>query len=1660
MFGMTNRLHCQPSSTPSEKKPTHLGQSYDYFERHKALVLGDDLHLKQKQRKHTEWATGDDEVFCNVNALECDEQACLDRPRSEREAYQHTQVRKNPASSTSQQHEGATFLTNRSTPVRTSSLSRQPITHRREAIQTYCEVDNSTTSPNTYSRRAKSYYSSPESLEPLSKTAQSHFISGSPRQEVGSGTRQYQASPRADYHPSPTTPDEGYSTGTNSTTSISSPLSASLASVAFFDAGYPKGSSNTSVGQGAQRAVAVSPGSWGHNSINTQNSENLGSFPNETNTSLEPLSYSRENTLSRGFNANVNNPNSEQCMDYHSPQPIAMTQRGPIQKGPSLNHFGRKSFNTSSMPAIKRRDVPNPVQSDLLYGSTLENNHNAAYEGNANCPAHSMSSLEDRLRALTTIEEEDVGNVDRQGQINIMERNSHISLPEQKRSEYKTGTRENIHVVHKENSKPISGLLSSRPREDQTDEFAQNTQAVEATGFFRAEPVHIGQPKSYPYSGHNATRVGEDHYSEYRVSNRDPGTDLQHVQEHQQRVANFSLEGSRYDASEFRQNPPDHSHSQCPTHTIANEEIPTSSFVDSGAFSTNSPGWKDYQQYFQKDVNIPAHNIDPAVYKKFSTAERNAFQDMDTNTKLKQTKRDNGLEEGNLASSQNHGETNFCRINTSLQHASSLYDSNNRITDSSSRQSDRLAMVRPLQTKSMTTYEEASSLLPFSSAACASSQESPLIGNTGDTQNASQNQPYLQRPIDAHIDEANVPLADSAYLAKHEQSLNGGPEYYNVASSMPDLLMPQQNSSNSFYRPQEHPLNTAFVPHDRFQVHKPIHDHAPQSNIQGNHCNSSDTYPTSHHSQLEIQEQHRQPSLDYSFNQQPSSSFLCLNDSNYNGGYHHQSRQHHQFQHEYLPQQQRGYVHPPQGISELQHVSPFTSQPPMDPLHRQTNPASVTMRRPLVNASDRTQPNHTNRYSWQPHGPSEREGLGVPPTALQRSSVDLGNLPQLQNQIRASSELCLQASRRHMFASSADIYKLFSNHRHRPCSSLASPSSPSAQKDSFNTVSPVGQPITGGPNFLRGRNDHRHSFHSTNSSSMYTAIEGKHRQSFCSPTTHLKQQKNFPVNGETFPKINQTYQNSPIVKHFYSPDYSENIDPYKEQPSARFVHCSYVGDDNLNPPAENLPHLNTAETCQINQTNFVPAQTTSMPHIRVSQNDSYDLPTQNAQDPLTDKLTAEMFSELTKDLDFGLQAPPLQRQSSGYSSETELQQIEYNAKAVKRQLHHMRKQARENRVVQQPKNPAQEFIALNTSADHDSTTTAGTEDSTTEEFVPIAGVGNRRSFSAEPVYMNQIMLGPEISHPSHNKDDDVPPPLPARRPTSVVVSAPSLQHSRLGYNNSSLKDSNHSDHAPFFFEASSDKDDDDNNSCQVLSNSTNERLQQEFLSQRNHSPFEYHQHLLQHSTNSDIFHGGRYSSSTDTPVLTQHQVINFQKRPVTITSHIPQTSLTQDNHSFDSVFPAHSAQTQAQNSTFVNNDTKRDHINSNDYNWQGTTRAYTHLMPHHNADSNSIPRSPNESSTQILKSRIAQGFEQNFDEQTDTSSHLSLEVPMNRTNSLKLEKPASVNSLVPPGTDHRSSSTSSNSIPMSPVEIAQVLEIPFATNIISDEQGDRLSTLV
>ena len=1664
MFGVSSKGQYQPSNPSKDKITTRFGHSYDYFDRSRTLLLGDGYRLKQKDRAR-ELKPEEDEVFCNINALESDlhpdpdnscvqsqpEQGLPSRPHQSRDnAYHHS-----------------------SKLIETRPLSKTPFATSRQKFQNQFDVNNSYNPPRT-----NSWTCSPKTPEARKPQHNSLFFE-SPRHRTGCGTQHYPPSPLADYHPSPTTPDEGYSTGTNSTTSISSPLSASLASEAFFDACHYQARTNPALGN--QVATTINTEFDVPKPSETESRDSL------TSSCLRGI-YSRDK---QSLAQNAEHFEFRDCGDtcrsetHHYPGYLAATsaatmQRGPIQKGPSLHQFGRKALSTSSIPAVKRRDVPSPSQRDFSRtaptgsSSSSSSSSSFAQDGNNSFPVHTVSSLEDRLRALTTIEEEDIGTSDRQTQNNLQQSKIPIYLSKHVNHDGQRRQGDIDKISQRFGSEiPPSSIQS---HEVHTKNIGHNEQFVEATGFFRAVPVQIAQPaanfktqlgdiqhrdhRDIPHCAENhgqrVQRYSQDVYQPHTAENHGQRVQRYPQDVYQPHTAENCSEDSRCAIPGTMSHQPDpyNSHVQLPVDkpTVSHEEA-RSMVSRSIHFGLDNPALLDYQEYFQKQVDIPAHNIDPSLKENVSSVDGNRLPDMNINNRLNDSSKDVTAVKGNITHQEVHRDQNLER-NSSLQHT--MTSGTNHVH----QRGEHVAMVTPLETESSAISAPVlrSSVSNYHSFNAPNYIPAP-IGNNGVSQDCEENPPLENHPAGYQGGAEESQSKNTLYVSDSTQLFDHNVEYYNIASSMPDLRGPHKVHS-SFHPSHEIQRALYSRPQDTCRVEQSIERYVShnenivhsQQNLQRNQRSGSEAYLYDQEKQLQLQQKQQQeiPShypmthlTDGTSSTDRLSPSVPSNASYYNRQAPYSPLQHHQSlynqQHDQQPQQD--IVYQPQGISELQHSATFEVQ---------AIPESITMRRPYVNGTGRLLSNHTDRYSWQPQGSYDIPGLGGPPEALQRSSLDLGNLPQLERQIRASSELCLQASRRHMFASSADIYKLFSSHRHRPSSSLASPSSHLAQRNSSDAEARVSPSTNESSGLNRGKKGHRHSLHTSNPSS-YTATAANRLQFPSSSFNELLQRKHNGLSDEVIIPGDQ------IMKQDINFQYSLPQNPASHQFSTSAISPgTSLGTQSVNIAQHDLSHRNTSPSVLYNPSHVNCLQRNSFSHIQASPGLIHAAPinpTHCIQSPQAENLAPQLLPELYGGVDSGPQVPPLQRQSSGYSSETELQQIESNARAVKKHFHRSRKLAKETRPLPEPRNPTQEFIALNTSADHDSTTTAGTEESTADEFVPI-DVGNRRSYSAEPVYVNQIMLGRGAPHKNQTPEageshsDDIPPPLPARRQRPASVSL--MQQTYAGFINPAQMGPCHSSQAPLFFEAPSGNEG-EHYLSPLSYDFQNERQLTELQQQQRCLPQPSRQHLLRHPLNRDF--SSNNSTIRDAPVFTQNQIINFQRRPVTITSHIPLDSFSENNKNLENTSRQQS-NNKSQNLDNVNNDTIGNSMANNDDN-------SSHVKTH---DANSHSWKPSDMAGANDNINRHHPHSRNFlcdsGVQTGSRRDLSLAIHQTSAGSRELDKPDLVSSLVAPATDRGSSSNSSVSLPLSPLEVAQVLEVPFATNIISDEQGDRLSTLV
>ncbi|RUS70609.1 hypothetical protein EGW08_021629, partial [Elysia chlorotica] len=1230
--------------------------------------------------------------------------------------------------------------------------------------------------------------------------------------------------------------------------------------------------------------------------------------------------------------------------------------------------------------------------------------------------------------------------------------------------------------------------------------------------------------------------------------------------------------------------------------------------------SDTNPGLLDYRQYFEKEVDIPPHNIDPSRKEHLFNVNGNRLSDMSKNNHLSNSSKNVTVAKNNLTNQMVHHDQNFDRDSDNLSQitAPSIFDIDHRSVDG-------IAVVAPLDSNPSAIR---GSLLGASNPACQNtdrldSRYSTSYGihqNSLQTPNPSKYMYLSSSQGDGKRHQSTSPL----YLPDESHEINQSPEYYNVACSMPDLRIPQKvplgyKSHNASERallshtqstPQaEIPIQDgAFKTHaaevvqdqqnfrgnPRFVYEDCIRDQRiiPQGLHQG-HLSSAypmtdikngtlsknshtltcpsvaSCYPRQHSRSLvekqprsRLQQQpylalHENPRLplqqqtdlppkqDPHFQLQPNSQLHQDPHSQLQQDPHSQLQQdphsqlqqdphsqlqqnlhspEHQYQNSKLQQdphlqlqqdphsqlqqpahfslqqhphsspckhrqpdyvqqhnteQKEDLVKPPQGISELQHRSTVFESQPMSSME-QLHPDHVAMRRPLVGGAGRA-----NRFSWHPEAAASSSstlGLPGPSTDLQRSSLDLGNLPLLQKQIRASSELCLQASRRHLFASSADIYKLFSSHRHshRPSSSLACPLSPLTRRipsDSFSAVLSSNNDCSG---LNRGKDPSRHSFYTSNPA----ATKANHLYTSSPPPverfqlTHVgKSERGSVFHGREMNNRNHNFQHSSLLHQASTQPFT---DPPLDNHIIQFAQAS--------SSHQTTPRLTLAKSSHLDHFYSDPQTEPSVDPIHAGPAQ----PTRAAHSQEAEDLNPQAFPGLGQGLATGLHALALQRQSSGYSSETELQQIEHNARAVKKHFQHSRKLAKENRQVPEPEpgNPAQEFVALNTSADHDSITTAGTEESVVDEFVPI-DVRNRRSYSAEPVYVNQMMMGKGAGGRNQTvtekQTDDIPPPLPARRQRPASVS---LAQQHVGLNKPCQISQ-----APIFFEAPP---------C-MQENPYLDPMVFDYLSERqkpalyHHHYYNHHhhqeqqqqqqqdeqqrlpQHFQQHSTyqhkNGSLFHSNNSSPTNEIPVFTQNQVINFQRRPVTITSHIPSDPLTPVSHNLDN-------SPRQRTNIKSSEDGTDNHCNAgcsdangvNNFRLSETHDAINNSrkQPASSGNAKSLPVLDTGSSTyphlQNISHRPEVDLEQRPGKLTGDkrSSSSATQQTSSGSQKQKHERPDLVTSDVAPTPECRSDNTRfvSQTAPLSPVELAQVLEVPFSTNIISDEQGDRLSTLV
>ena len=334
----------------------------------------------------------------------------------------------------------------------------------------------------------------------------------------------------------------------------------------------------------------------------------------------------------------------------------------------------------------------------------------------------------------------------------------------------------------------------------------------------------------------------------------------------------------------------------------------------------------------------------------------------------------------------------------------------------------------------------------------------------------------------------------------------------------------------------------------------------------------------------------------------------------------------------------------------------------------------------------------------------------------------------------------------------------------------------------------------------------------------------------------------------------------------------------------------------------------------------------------------------------------------------GRDGPLLQRQSSGYSSENELQQIENNAENIKNRKSY----GKVDNVVPN----CQEFIPVNQSSDLESTT---------DEWAD--------SFNNEPVYMNQPV------HPTRSKNQE---------PFGFSTSHPSLPQ------NTNTSTNSVPDQSP--------------------------PQRQMFVS---HTNLAVPDDVAAHKSPTSIPH----PSSFTTVQQQYHLQQNIQQR--LDQNHIPEHNNSNQNRNHP---PTNSSHPQA---SFLPLSHSQSNTNTFHQAQSPAFLSFLHDPSEHKATNIEPVHTP------IIQNQPLNSRPQS----TTTSNHVASnvflpedEVFTCHTNS----PPLAVSECRFPTQSHlhSSRSMSSESREMTSLDIAQMLEVPFETSIISDESGDRLSTLV
>lgn len=1104
--------------------------------------------------------------------------------------------------------------------------------------------------------------------------------------------------------------------------------------------------------------------------------------------------------------------------------------RNVIAKGHSLS--GNGSRNHQRPPIIlaaKRRDQPSHAD---------------------NSPKDSGPNLEERLRALTTIKEEELSGIGSSGVGvsfgNVSDKittasttNRPLSIPSNSNNpSHPTGDYSRHHFSESvPNLNQVQRIPNENIRTNKNPDFSIN-------GFFRAEPVEVIPSPTSP---------GDNIYMGF-------SKDKRHLSQLHSSSSN--------------------NHPVPPLSSVPNPtSMPQEGNTPSPRLRQN--GWDNYTRYFEKDCDIPLRNIASSNGGKFvnSSSDLNDLPDKDINKQI------------NARSSQsNRHEIDHCQMQQRhQQQPQQQYHHQQQQQHNQQHHQHQHQQHQPFQS------------LPDLAHRPMESDNFPNQFTINRSFNSSSI-PTEHQTIQDRQAPMSLPNQDSQNCSRMEI-----PDHSSLLAS---------HNLNDFRYRQQYPS------YDSFPGQQHHHQQEQQQHQQSSHRTNGQHFNQSH---IRNQQHLQRTSEDEFISLSRSLSKQYLEQSEM---FQQQQQQQHCNQSAQQYNQTREYSDA-QFPSTRSENHPFYSEDFPEVQLRHSAMSSST--RSLAGFPD----THPHRYSWQPGSNSDelthshrshqqqqqRQMLGGHPfnlsNASNRISLDLGSIPQIQRQIRATSEMCLQMSKtRHVFASSADIYKLFQGQKKPPTSrptsragseiNLPLSENINLQNSAMTSSSHVNN--SGGHKMDR-TNFHRHSFHTSSlSQSQLSAsqnrITGLHNAN--RNDEHMKSPRSAPSNSTI-----------PIL--------------LTSRPSLRIPSPTSSNTGlSLNPGPMRVDHSIAVP----NDWNQVPPD---IPNLSIDP------------DPLQ-----------------------FQRQSSGYSSENELQQIESNARAI-RKIKSRDQRSSVTMVASTTINPDQEFRPVNSSLDGGSST--GVEDE-------VCVTDN------EPVYVNQKMIEAN-SKALENLENRLPslqseaPEIPKREPTKMR----NKDNTSGLYSSSSLGTSA--------------------NEIQSLNqqpqHDTNSNQQPLFPALQQHHQQQQPQEQQQQTS---YFQSNHYQQPMhpEGEAFTQNQIINLRNKPITIKSYVPVASYSPVNGSGS-----------------VGSD---------------------------NSKAGQIPVSSNKQSQQSPTPQTI------ISTSTKTKSGKSGPSPL-FLNTVPADSSRGITdaSLKP-----RQDSTAS--VQLSPVDLAQLLEVPFATNIISDENGDRLSTLV